>query len=242
MAQSRERVIARIRKFLNTVRSAEREGASEADKNEAASAAKEVARLMEKYGVSIEDVSDDVNVVADPKRDVYRDEIAAAVALLLGCKAISERGEVSFRGYIERAEAAKALYQAIVQGGEANQDIAAEVYAAIAHAPNGGIVDHGMAQKAWLTCFWPGFIAGVCPRLWRMKEGEKHAPSSPRVEDAAALMAAALKPMAPKVLGRIDWFKRKGFDAGKRVGERVDIEAPIAGVEKVERQFALLES
>lgn len=243
-AEDKERIVARIRKLLAKLQSAaSHETASDADKIEAAAAAEEARRIMEKHGITDEDVSDAVAVIVESVSDYYREEIAIAVAQLVGCKAFTNGSEISFRGFHERVSGGKTVYQSLVQS--ARPDVPAEVYIHLCGGPTSQRrVDFNLVQKAWAACWWPGYVAAVVRRLWRIREGEEEPvkSTSPRVGEAAQAMTAAMNalPMARgEARSQNEWFRVRGFDTGRADGDRVAIEVPVAR-ETVPRVFGVL--
>jgi hypothetical protein len=221
---SRERLIARVRKLLNLSKSPE--------EHEAARAAENAAQLMAQHRLTEEDVSDDVDLIVENAGDCYRRDIAQGVALLLHCRLFVNGLQIKFRGYRERVDGASTVYQALIRAGQTRSECPAEIHIRLCHNAPSGYVDINLTQKAWASCYWPGFTASVVRRLWALRSDiqEAVAPtSSPNVGEAATVLQQAMNNMPKGLDGLLAWFKQEGLLRGERAGNAAEIVIPAAG-------------
>lgn len=129
--------------------------AESSNPHEAALAAQNARELMERSGLSDDDVAEDVVETAEVQRgDACREELARAIAASRKCKAVANRrGELAFKGGRRAVASARELYRRLV--------IEADVRSQMSSAGD----PPAAAREVWRICWWLGFVGTVVDRL-----------------------------------------------------------------------------
>lgn len=210
--------MARAKKLLRLTESPNR--------HEAARAREEAKRVMGKYGITMEDVEEDVIRVADQERDECRQRLSRAVAQSRRCRAIfNRRGHIAFRGRARNADSAKSLYVSLVKEVTAHCEIG----------------PHDPGRIVWRLCFWTSFVNMVVDRLidaevrsWTSTP-EENAPTGDAQPVAEAVPSvvgealAAIQDFAARLDPRdvktaVEALCRNAHEQGKKLGVVVAIE------------------
>ena len=145
--------VSRIRKLLRL--------ATSSNEHEAASAVERARELMDRHGISREDLAEDVVEIADDRVDPVRAEIARAAAQARGCAAIvSAKGALAFRGRPDAVADARQAYQRVLR--EADAEVAAQSErSALTDCPT------LWARRDWDICYRSSFLFGLAMEVAR---------------------------------------------------------------------------
>lgn len=164
--------VAKIRKLLALAESS--------NAHEAESARQSAEELMLKHGLTPYDVEEDVLVVLDSERDVFKETLAHALAVKNCCSAIvSKRGNLALRGRRMDAEPLKAIYKRLVRDGATGAVMPPSGYPPPA------------AREAWRICWWLGYTGAIVDRLLGRPKARRGA--TPAREDLPGPVTEALE-------------------------------------------------
>ena len=142
MSTASPKVLAKVRKLM-------RLGASP-NPHEAERANDEVKRLMEKHGLSLADIEEDVTEVADEVHEPGHLRLAHAIAVSRRCAIlVNKKNQLAFRGRSASVRSAREAYQLLARTVSQHCEI--------------GPRDPG--RHVWRLCYWSGFVEAVVKRL-----------------------------------------------------------------------------
>lgn len=212
--------------------------------HEAALARTRAEELMARNGLTENDIIDDVDALADEKRDPQRAELAAALAIIYGCKVFgSDRGGIAFKG--KPAVTAKAV------------DAYQTIFRMVDRSSRTGIISGSPEPvvDAWRMFFWLGFLEAMWKRV-HARQDEIKAASKPKkkprrsitpLESVAYETYDDEEPMhqgPPKIVTSAqdalggarrvgvdtNWLANGAYHAGSAIGNFIDIENPTEQV------------
>lgn len=215
--------------------------------HEAALARTRAEELMARNGLTEDDIIDDVDALADEKRDPQRTELAAALAIIYGCKVFgSDRGGIAFKG--KPAVTAKAV------------DAYQTIFRMVDRSSRTGIISGSPEPvvDAWRMFFWLGFLEAMWKRVHarqdEIKAASKPKPKKKPRRTTTPLESVAYEPhddeeppahqgptkiatSAQDALGgarRVgvdtNWLANGAYHAGSAIGNFIDIENPTEQV------------
>jgi hypothetical protein len=208
----RDSVAKRVRKLLHLTQSS--------NEHEAARARERASALMEKHGLTDDDVADVVQEVVDSQIDEYRVFLAVLSSELHGCDAATnKRGRVALRGQPEGVRRAAAFYRSAVEAFDRSRMPPIAPWLA------------EVALEMWTFFWWDGFAAAVYDRRPEVRPGATSsagvqggtAAASPLPEsDIVEEVRSAMRQLSASI--DVEWFKIEARRSGWAVGECVSLD------------------
>ena len=204
--------VIRIRKLLRLAESS--------NPHEAARAAEQAKALMERHGVTADDVAEHIIEEIDDQRDAYREFLAHLTASLCQCSVMFRRAGIGFKGMPEAVRKAVVFYRAAM-------DEVAQAPLPQAYAP----WLEEAAREVWRFYWWDGFASAVYERRGaRPVKAPVQAPvaavqvaEDPRAGEAGEAVLQHVAASFSKLDYNTDphWLKREARTAGWNAGIRV---------------------
>jgi len=154
-------------------------GAS-SNEHEAARARERAADLMQRHGVTEDELAEAVVEVVDVERDEYREAVAGIAAGLQGCRVVCKRQEIGFRGRPDRVRRATGFYSSALDLYRSSVVGMNRIVATWLRDPS---------EIVWRFYFWNGFAEAVYERRPEAREARQErarAAAREEAEEAAA--------------------------------------------------------